>query len=216
MSGVDVGKAADEKHDATNVLLNAIEGLAFEETASVNTHGALAKSDSVTVGNTGEIRYENVWQKMDGKARIGAKKLWDDTFGDAMPCKVKNERLGALCVVAFSGDEVVAVSTVVIEMNSSLYCKVGWLRCLVKEEFRRRGIFTEIMSRCKIALEEWAIENPLAGLLAMGVMLELKFDGKNLNNKDPVWPKTGLTLVGYTQRGVQIRIAWLKQARVEF
>mmetsp|Transcript_19670 Transcript_19670/g.45752 ORF Transcript_19670/g.45752 Transcript_19670/m.45752 type:complete len:213 (-) Transcript_19670:614-1252(-) len=207
--------------NAVQVLTNEIEGLVFEETETVGADKSLVnhgttRTKEVEDELVKEIRYENVWKKMDGRARIGAKKLWDDLFGDQMPCAVKNGRLDFLCVVAYCGDELVAVSTVIPEMSSVIFCNVGWFRCVVKEEFRRKGIFTQILLRAKKALEEWSLESPLESVTALGAMLEFSFDGENMNNKNPVWTETGLTLVGYSSQGVQIRIAWLKDARVEY
>eukprot|EP00536_Pseudo-nitzschia_multiseries_P010264 jgi/Psemu1/307159/fgenesh1_kg.307_\ len=207
--------------DAINVLTDDVEGLVFEGTETVDPEKPLVNDGAIRTEGAEEkiaeeIRYENVWKKMDGRARIGAKKMWDDLFGDEMPCAVKNERLDFLCVVAYSGDEVVAISTVIPRMSNIIFCNVGWFRCLVREEYRRKGIFTQMLLRAKKALEEWSSENPLEGVLALGAMLEIPFEGKNMSNKNPVWSESGLTLVGYSSQGIQIRIAWLKDVRVEY
>lgn len=218
-----VETVVDNEADADEEVVKQVEGLTFEPTDddkkaddnNASSADVVADADAAVVADADiEIVYANVWKKMNGKARLGAMALWESTFGADMPCHIKNSRLEALCAVAYAGDEVIAVSTIGIEMPKTLYAKVGWFRCLVKPEFRKRHIATELAVRAKAALEEWSIENPHEAVLAFGTFVESPLLLEHAKN--PIWPRTGLTIVGYTQKGMQIRVAWFKHARVEY
>jgi len=216
---VDVGtvegvvETVDEKADADEEeVVKEVEGLTFEETETVGDENVV--EDNSNNAEQPEITYENVWKKNDAKARTGAMELWDTIFGKDMPCHIKNNRVESLCTVAYSGDELVAVSTIGVEMYDPLWVKVGWFRCLVKPKFRKRHIATELAIHCKKALEDWSVENPGEALMAFGTYVE----STRLTeySKNPIWPKTGLTLIGYNEKGVQIRLAWFKHTRVDY
>ena len=169
------------------------------------------KEDEINVTN---IRYSNVWKKADEAVQKGVMDLWDDQFGKGMTADVKKKRLGAVCVVAYDGENnVIAVSTLIVDRNNSLWCKVGYFRCMVRAEYRLKGIATQLAIECKKVLAEYSKVHPSENIKAFGTMVNCKQFGAH--GKKPFWPKTGLTIVGYNEIGMQVRIAWLDDAKVE-
>ena len=154
------------------------------------------------------IEYRNVWRKDDAKVRADALDLWRSL--NILPPGQEDDRLNSLCVVAYVGEELAAVSTIGINMFPAVKAKVAWFRCLVKPEYRQRSIAKELGHRCKDAMEEWSAGRPAEKVLAYGTIVE----SPHLTHisRMPVWPKSGLTLVGHTGKGQQIRIAWFKHA----
>ena len=71
---------------------------------------------------------------------------------------------------------------------------------------------TELVVRCKDVLAQWSLDNPQESLLDFGTVVE----SQHLRRINPNWERSGLMLVGYRQKGSQIRLAWFKHARVKY
>jgi hypothetical protein len=193
----------EEKQEKTTVVTTTAENEDEEEKPE--------KENELDVAN---IRYANVWNKDDENVQKGVMDLWDNQFGDGMTTEMKKKRLGSVCVVAYDGEQVIAVSTLVINPNKGLWCKIGYFRCMVRSNYRLKGVATQLAVECKQVLAEYSKIHPSENIKAFGTMV----DGKHLGEKGrkPFWPKTGMTIIGYNELGMQFRIAWLDSARVEF
>ena len=161
------------------------------------------------------VVYKNVFKKdKDEEVSKAVRELYDDELNEEMATAAKATRLPFLCVVALDGDKAIGISTIMMEPSQALWVKIGFFRCIVRTEYRRRGIATQLVNECKKVLAAWSEENPDANLKAMGVYTHLKLLGEK--SKQPVCNKTGLTLVGYDNTGLQIRLAWFDNARVKY
>mmetsp|Transcript_1544 Transcript_1544/g.3292 ORF Transcript_1544/g.3292 Transcript_1544/m.3292 type:complete len:164 (+) Transcript_1544:114-605(+) len=158
-----------------------------------------------------ELEYKNVWKIDDASVRKDALELWRSL--KALPAGQEEDRLNSLCVVAHDGDELAAVSTIGITYDTAVYAKVAWFRCLVKDKYRQRGIATELAARCKVALEDWAKTHPYEKVMGFGTVVESPH--LTSTSKRPIWPRTGMVLVGHTQAGQQIRLVWFEHALLE-
>jgi hypothetical protein len=71
---------------------------------------------------------------------------------------------------------------------------------------------TELAGRCVEVLKAWSLDHPDEMLKGMAAVIQ----SPELSEKcrDPVWPRTGLTVIGYTPRGEQIRLVWFDHARL--
>lgn len=157
------------------------------------------------------LEYKIVWMKNDPQVRQDALKLWKSL--NALPPGTESDRLNSLCVVAYDGDELVAVSTIGIKYIPSVRAKIGWFRCLVRPEVRKKGVATELCVRCKNVMEEWSKNNLLEKVLGYGVVVE----SRNLAtlSRKPIWPRTELALMGHTSNGQQMRLVWFDHAYFE-
>jgi len=161
------------------------------------------------------VRYENVWKNVDStaaRARIMA--FWDSLSDVKMPKNIQEARIEEVCIVAYknaTSDEVIAVSTIGIEMYKGVQVNVAMFRCIVSEPYRRRLIATELVVRCKEVLAQWSLDHPQEELLAFGTIVE----SRHLRKENPMWERSGLVLVGYKPNGLQIRLAWFKHACVK-
>jgi hypothetical protein len=61
-------------------------------------------------------------------------------------------------------------------------------------------------------LEVWSREHPTEEVLGLGAIVRSRLLVQNLDV--PVYPRTKLALIGYTQRGFQIRVSWFGHARI--
>merc|ERR1719413_84366 len=131
-----------------------------------------------------------------------------------MPEKAKKERLDHICVVCWHGEKVVAISTIVITPNQNLWIKLGMFRCMVHEDYRRNGIATQLINECKKALSKYSKEHPSQEIKAIGVTFSKSMFPELA--KKPFWPENNLTLVGYSNDGMQVRLAYFDDAEVKY
>jgi len=159
-----------------------------------------------------KLTYKTVWKTDNPQVRFDAQHLWETSLGDGLqiPPGQLQDRLKSLCVVVYNGSEMAAVSTVGIGYFNNVQAKVAWFRCCVGEKYREQGIATELAAKCKVVMEEWSKNHPADRVLGFGTIVE----SPHLTSisKRPIWPKTGMILVGHTQNGQQIRFVWFKHA----
>jgi hypothetical protein len=157
-----------------------------------------------------DVRYVDVWQRVDADVRAHACALWRET--DAVPEQERDKRAESLCVVAYEGADLVGVSTVFLATMDAVRSRVGFLRVLVAKGRRGEHLATELAGRCVEVLKAWSLDHPDEMLKGMAAVIQ----SPELSEKcrDPVWPRTGLTVIGYTPRGEQIRLVWFDHARL--
>ncbi len=163
--------------------------------------------------NTSNLRYQNVWKNVDEEVKKGVYELWDEQTGGAMTAEMKRNRIESASVVAYDGEKVVAVSTIALQKHQSLWCKVGYFRCIVHSEYRRKGVASQLAIRCKKVLAEYSEEHPDQRIHAMGIQISGKLLGDR--GKQPFWSELGMAMVGYSQGNMQLRIAWLDHVRLD-
>ncbi|HXV24451.1 MAG TPA: hypothetical protein VED46_09345, partial [Alphaproteobacteria bacterium] len=136
---------------------------------------------------------------------------------DALPPRIApEERVKELCTLAYREDELIAVSTMVLDMLPQLRARFGFFRCLVAPEHRRQGLAYLLGVHCGHLLSAWSKLNPEEKVLGMATIVESP--ALDEFSKAPVWPApgvNGLTLIGYTTKGRQIRVSWFQHARLD-
>lgn len=154
------------------------------------------------------ISYKVAWQKKDEKIMLDACSIWAEMGAIKEPSQGM-KRAQLLCVVAYDGDKLVAVSTIEVGMQPQVYAKVCYFRCVVRPEYRRRHIATELANRCLVVTEEWSKENPSYQVMAFVIRVE----STNLLMKTykPVW-NNKLNFIGYSQQGLPLYLRWFQHA----
>lgn len=159
------------------------------------------------------ITFERAWQVKDPQQWEEAKAFWE--AHNLLPAELRDWRAAnELVALARDNGAVVGVSTANIEYQPPLRGRFAMYRCAVAP-----GQDPDLTIRLTVEtfhiLGAWSIENPNERLLGIGTVI----DGKALGDKarEPMWPDHGLNLnlVGYTNRGEQIRIAWFQHARAD-
>jgi GNAT superfamily N-acetyltransferase len=156
-----------------------------------------------------EISYKIAWQKKDKKISKDACRLWTEMGAIREPSQ-GIERSQLLCVVAYDGDKMVAVSTIQVGPQPQVYSKACFFRCVVHPDYRRRRIATELAKRCLVVTEEWSLENPSYQVLAFVIRVETPL--LVLKSYKPVW-NNKLNFIGYTQEGLPLYLYWFKHAQ---
>jgi hypothetical protein len=163
------------------------------------------------VPDTAPLRLAEAWQKQDFALETAAIGFW--RRNDLLPPRVdERARARQLSVVAYVGDEVAGVSTLVLRVIPQVKSKLAMFRCSVSPAYRRFGVAAALAVASRDASEAWARRYPEHELKGMGCVVQ----GAELSEKkeQAVWPLSGLSLVGYNNRGEQIRVVWFKGATV--
>jgi hypothetical protein len=158
-----------------------------------------------------DVSYRSVWQAADTQVQVGAMKFWTDHGllpREANPAA----RVAQLCVLADRGGEVIGLSTVQIRPFDAVKSRLAVFRCAVAPGERRQGVATQLAVRSRQALEAWSLANPDQRIQGMACLIL----GPELAEKQsqPLWPLSGLGLIGYDSSGTQIRVAWFDHSLV--
>lgn len=162
-----------------------------------------------------DIRLVDVWRRENAKVAADAIAFWKRL--EALPRGTDPEqRVKELCTVAYRGGELIGVSTIVLDVLPQLKARFGFFRCLVAPDDRRQGLAYRFGVHCRNLLAAWSQRHPEEKVLGMATIVESS--GLDEFSKAPVWQSpgvNGLTLIGYTAKGRQIRVSWFEHARLD-
>lgn len=158
-----------------------------------------------------EVDYRGVWQAADTRTRVDAMNFWTE-YDLLNKAADPAARAAQLCVIAYEDGAVVGVATAQIRPLELLKGRFAMFRCAVAPGRRRRGVATALAVRSRGVLEAWALANPEREVLGMAcVVLGPELQAKQAQ---ALWPLSGLGLVGYTEAGAQVRVAWFSHTMV--
>jgi GNAT superfamily N-acetyltransferase len=160
-----------------------------------------------------EIIFRTAWRR-DAAALIrDAKQFWLG-LGLAMSEEEADERARELCGVAYEGDKLIAVSTVMPYFYPRLRSRFAFYRSMVAPEFRRQNLASRLCVYSRDLLAGWSIEHPEEKL--MGLLIVFESDQFKGHRNAPVAVQLGLQLylVGYKAND-HIRVVWFDHATVE-
>ncbi|MBX3505818.1 MAG: hypothetical protein KF895_10095 [Parvibaculum sp.] len=148
------------------------------------------------------VDYVDGWQKRDPKFEADATALWRKH--GVLPAGVNpEERAREICCLAYENGELTGISTVAIERYRPLLNKrFGFLRVFTSPEHEQQQIAIGLAVEARRILEEWSIAHPQEELAGMAAVYQSHKLGRF-----PVG-KSGLTLVGLTPEGHQMRVTW--------
>lgn len=164
---------------------------------------SLAESREEDFGPEG-IRYVRAWKRrLDDKMQNDVLSFWSEL--NALPVGVDpQERLKEVSILVYDGDLLVGVGTSHVQQLQSLRRLFAFSRSMILPSHRARRLTDKMATTRYNDICEWAEEHPEAGIAGIGAIYQNKKLGKH-----PVEP-SGLTLVGYTPSGDQIRINWFR------
>lgn len=160
-----------------------------------------------------EITYATAWQRGDWKLAADAKLFWQEL--GLISAEERERRAPELCSIAYAGGKVIGVTTVTLTHYAPLRSRFAFFRCAVAPEYRRHYLATFLTRHSLTTMETFALENPGEKLQGLACILQ----AHELMSKGvyPQWADWNihLNLVGFTQRGEQVRVAWFRQAKLE-
>jgi hypothetical protein len=149
------------------------------------------------------------WKSADATTQRDALKFWREEhllpdIADAA------KRLRNICVVAHDGPRIVGALEARVTRLEVVRARIAMLNLAVAQERRLANLAGELVLHARQVLERWSLDNPQEKVLGIGRIIQLRKADER--SRQPVWEPSKLTLVGYTPKGAQIRIAWFKHA----
>lgn len=153
-----------------------------------------------------QIEFRDVWQKNDEQAEADVVALWRRM--SVLPADVDaTARAKEVCIAAYEGKELVAVSTVTIETMPRVRAKMAFLRVLVSRGNRSQKIVLPLTYAVYQAMERYAQANPefkIGGTAAVVVAPNTIY--KPVGSAEMI-------LVGYTHRDEPLLLRWFDSYR---
>ncbi|HTU11394.1 MAG TPA: hypothetical protein VMG08_10915 [Allosphingosinicella sp.] len=114
---------------------------------------------------------------------------------------------------AYRDGELVGLATAAIEHVTFLKATMAVLRAATAPDHRRTGVQRALAGPVHAALSDWAAANAEVGLAGIIGFVDASELGDFL--RVPVWPASGLEVIGYTPENRQIRVRWFDHFRFD-
>lgn len=158
-----------------------------------------------------DVVIRTAWKRADPVIETDAKALWRRL--SVLPEGVDADlRADEIVSAAYVGDALAGVSTAFVRELEFLRHRFYMFRGLVAPEFRKHNIGRRLLANVRDVLEPWARDHPEEGIMGIAGVIQnpVLVERPRL----PTSPVGAFTLVGYTDSGEQIRVAWFDHARV--
>lgn len=154
------------------------------------------------------ITYANAWRQNDPKLEQDAIALWAE-LGVLPAGQSPEERAKELSVVAYEDGKVIALTTMTVQQLDPVRQKFAFVRVLIAPDKRLQSMSTDLMRESRKVIEAHALTHPEENLAGMGAIFQAPGLGKK-----PIGAGGGTVLIGYTDEGYQVRIAWFDHFKV--
>lgn len=156
--------------------------------------------------------FKTAWRRDDPQLEADAKEFWGRL--NLVPPEGRDKRAKELVVVTYVDGQVVAVATAEYAMLPSLRARFAFCRTAVDPAHRQQSLSGRTFGHLRTVLETWSAEHPEEEVMGMAAIIQAAEYAEK--QRDPLWPDYALFLsvVGYTARDDQIRVAWFRHARV--
>jgi len=124
-----------------------------------------------------------------------------------------DERFGELCMAAYDGASLIALTTARIRFIGFLGVKLVMLRVAVAPDKRQNRLATIIQAESRELLERWSAENPEQEVMGMGTVTQTHlFDERGPARG--LLRSSHLAFIGWTANGEHMRVAWFDHGRI--
>lgn len=153
------------------------------------------------------IEFRDVWRKNDAQAEADAVALWQ-RLGNLPQGVDPYQRAKELCVVAYEGSKLVAITTVTLDMLQVVRTRMAFFRALVDDERRAQKVLVPLTYALHQTMERYAQAHP-----------EQKIGGTAAVVAAPntIYKPVGsaeMVLIGYTTRNEPLLLRWFDSYRL--
>lgn len=147
------------------------------------------------------VRYLRVWPCADDRVMSDAAAMWERE--GALPDGASSlERGRELVIALYDGAAMIGCLTAELAVLPRLRARFAFCRSFIAPPYRRMRLTDRLMIDGHDALGNWAQAHPEERLAGCAAIYQNPHLGAH-----PVEP-SGLTLIGYTKSGQQIRVLW--------
>lgn len=152
------------------------------------------------------------WRLDDAAIAADAVAFW--TRLNLLPPEVRPEqRAKELVAVAYKDGRIAGVCTAQLARLEQVRARLAMIRSATDPDYRRGYSSQALTIYARELLEAWSKAHPEEKVAGMGAVIQ----SENLRDrgKEPIWPTTRLTLIGYTPDDNQVRLYWFEHARLD-
>lgn len=154
-----------------------------------------------------EFEFRDVWLKPDPQARADAIALWraHNALEKDVPIE---ERAKALCIAAYDGETLCALSTGFIHLMECVRTNMAFFRIFIAPEYRERRIAIPLTYATHDAMHRYATAHPR---LRIGGTAASVNDPRHMDR--PVLG-AGMVFVGFNELGQHLLLKWFEDFRL--
>jgi hypothetical protein len=159
-----------------------------------------------------KIELRPAWRRSDPQIERDAELFWRRER--VLPPNTDiDERLKELCLAAYEGETLIALTTARIRFIDFLMVKLAMLRVAVASDKRKYRVASILQPESRELLEQWSLANPSENVFGMGTVVQaLMFPpGTRLQAYRPA---SRVSFIGWTANGEQMRVAWFEHATI--
>ena len=148
------------------------------------------------------------WKQNNPKFEQDAIAMWAET-GRLLQKHSPEERAKELAVLAYSDGRLIGITTAIVGLYPALRQKFAFMRLLLRPEAEKSGVVVPLTFAFRETLRQWSEDNPaekVAGYAA--VLSNARYGNRGVLN-------AGLTLVGHSPEGHQVRVCWWDHFRLD-
>lgn len=158
------------------------------------------------------FRFIDDWKQLDAGTGDAIRAFWTreqaNVEGDEAARRVQQVVLHVLD----ENDEIAAVATAMPQIPPRLGQPLYYYRCFIGKAWRASKLVRPLLRHTQRVLEAYARERDFP---CIGVLLELENEGFADTLRWAYWPGTGFSYIGKSPRGLDLRVAYFRGARLK-
>ena len=158
------------------------------------------------------FRYVNDWQRLDpddGKAILA---MWRRDTAMTGSHDVEERLAQVAAHVVDEQGRIAAVATVDPNLAPRLRQPMYFYRCFVARPYRDGKLVRPLLCYTREVLENYARANDYP---CIGIIMELENPGFAASMRWANWPKSNLSFIGFSPRGLEVRASYFRGARLK-
>lgn len=124
-----------------------------------------------------------------------------------------DEQLKELCLAAYEGETLIALTTARIRYIDFLMVKLAMLRIAVASDKRKHRVASILQPESRELLEQWSLANPSENVFGMGTVVQA-FMFPLGTRLQAYRPASRVSFIGWTANGEQMQVAWFEHATI--
>lgn len=161
-----------------------------------------------------EISFETVpvWKQVSAELTAELIALWGRSQAIPDPDRAVHRARQAVCVARDQSGAICGVGTAIIRVLPRLRQPLYYYRQFFAPEFRGQKQAVPFLNEARRVLEEY--NDSLSAPESLGMLLELENQQLVARYERAYEPAADSTFIGYSPRGLQLRVSYFKNARL--
>lgn len=153
-----------------------------------------------------------VWKQVTPELEAELVDFWisNKAIADAKQAAIRAQQVA--CLARAEDGSIAGVSTVVPRMVPRLRQPMFYYRNFIAEAHRGKALALPFLLKTKETLQAFIAAQPNA--VCLGIIIELENEGLAAHRNDAHWSDAGFTFIGYSPKGLHLRVWYFEGARL--